>query len=50
LVSANLATQPQALALVVVSRFWLLIIQVLPALVFLAYRRRPSNEKDPAAG
>lgn len=47
LTAAGLATQPQARALSLVSRLWLLIIQVLPALLFLVYRRRP-NEKDSA--
>jgi hypothetical protein len=46
---AGMATAAQATALSVISRLWLLIILVLPALIFLAYRR-PRNEKDPAAG
>jgi hypothetical protein len=45
LTASGLAAAPQALALSLVSRLWLLIIQVLPALLFLAYRRRPPNEK-----
>jgi hypothetical protein len=49
LTAGGMATPPQATALSVVSRLWLLIIMVLPALIFLAYRR-PSNEKDAAAG
>jgi hypothetical protein len=49
MVAANLATPAGAQAISLVSRLWLLIILVLPALIFLAYRR-PPNEKDPAAG
>jgi uncharacterized membrane protein YbhN (UPF0104 family) len=49
LVTAGMATSAQAVAVSLVSRLWLLIIQILPALIFLAYRR-PPNEKDPAAG
>ena len=49
MVVASMATPAQAGALAVVSRLWLLIILVLPALIFLAYRR-PPDEKDPAAG
>ena len=49
LIAGGMATPPQATALSVVSRLWLLIIIVLPALIFLAYRR-PPNEKDAAAG
>ena len=49
MVAAGLATPAAARAISLVSRLWLLIILVLPALIFLAYRR-PSNEKDPAAG
>jgi hypothetical protein len=48
LLIAGLATVPQAVALSVVSRLWLLIIQVLPALLFLAYRRRLHDEKSAA--
>jgi glycosyltransferase 2 family protein len=49
--AAGLSTLPQATALSVVSRLWTLTMMVLPALIFLAYRR-PSNEKGPpsAAG
>jgi hypothetical protein len=46
---AHMANPAQANAVSIVSRLWQLIILVLPALVFLAYRR-PSNEKDAAAG
>jgi glycosyltransferase 2 family protein len=48
LLIAGLATAPQAVALSLVSRLWLLIIQVLPALLFLAYRRRSPDEKSAA--
>jgi hypothetical protein len=46
---ANMGTSEQATAVSLVSRLWQLIIMILPALIFLAYRR-PSNEKDAAAG
>jgi hypothetical protein len=49
MVAAKMAPPAAAGAISVVSRLWQLIIQVLPALIFLAYRR-PSDEKDPAAG
>lgn len=49
MIVAGLATPAAAQAISLVSRLWLLIILVLPALVFLAYRRSP-NEKDSAAG
>jgi hypothetical protein len=47
MVAAGMATPAQAGAVAVVSRLWQLIIIILPALIFLAYRR-PPNEKDPA--
>jgi glycosyltransferase 2 family protein len=47
--AAGLSTLAQATALSVVSRLWQLTMMVLPALIFIAYRR-PSNEKDSAAG
>jgi len=47
LLAAGMSTAAQATALSVVSRLWMLTMMVLPALIFLAYRR-PSNEKDPA--
>ena len=50
LLIAGLTTAPQAVALSLVSRLWLLIIQVLPALLFLAYRRRPIDEEANPAG
>lgn len=46
MVAAGMATPVQANAISVVSRLWLLIIQVLPALIFLAYRRPRADEKD----
>jgi hypothetical protein len=51
LIASGMSTPPQATALSVVSRLWMLTMMVLPALIFLAYRR-PSNEKGPpsAAG
>jgi hypothetical protein len=49
MVTGGLATHDAAVAISLVSRLWLLLIMVLPALIFLAYRR-PKNEKDPAAG
>jgi uncharacterized membrane protein YbhN (UPF0104 family) len=49
MLAANMANPAQAQAVSVVSRLWQVIIVVLPALIFLAYRR-PSHEKDPAAG
>ena len=49
MLAAQMATPAGAVALSVVSRLWLLILLVLPALIFLAYRR-PRNEKDSTAG
>ena len=49
MLAAHMATPPQAGAVSIVSRLWQIVIIVLPALIFLAYRR-PSNEKDAAAG
>jgi hypothetical protein len=49
MVAAGMASAEQAGAVSVISRFWQLIILILPALIFLAYRR-PPNEKDSAAG
>ena len=49
MLAAQMASPAQAQAVSVVSRLWQIIIIVLPALIFLAYRR-PSNEKDAAAG
>jgi len=49
MVAAHMASHPQAVAVSLVSRLWQLIILILPALIFFAYRR-PPNEKDPAAG
>jgi glycosyltransferase 2 family protein len=49
MLAAHMGNPAQAGAVAVVSRLWQLIIQVLPALIFLAYRR-PPNEKDAAAG
>jgi hypothetical protein len=46
LLIAGMATPAQATAISVISRLWLLIIQVLPALIFLAYRRPPADQKD----
>lgn len=46
MVVAGMATPAAAGAVAVVSRIWLLIIQVLPALIFLAYRRPRADEKD----
>jgi hypothetical protein len=46
LVAAGMASQAQATALTLVSRLWTLTLMILPALIFLAYRR-PRNEKDP---
>lgn len=46
LTAAGMATASQATAISIVSRLWLLIIQVLPALIFLAYRRPRADEKD----
>jgi hypothetical protein len=43
---AGLATSAEAVAIALISRLWLLIIQVLPALIFLAYRRPRADEKD----
>ena len=45
--TAQMVTAPQAQALTVVSRLWLLIIQVLPALIFLAYRRPRDETTSP---
>jgi glycosyltransferase 2 family protein len=46
LLAGGMATPMQATALSLISRLWLLIIQVLPALIFLAYRRPRVDEKD----
>jgi uncharacterized membrane protein YbhN (UPF0104 family) len=46
MLAANMASQPQAVAVSLVSRVWQLIIMILPALIFLAYRG-PPNEKGP---
>jgi hypothetical protein len=50
LVAGSLATAPQATAISVASRLWLVVIEIVPALLFLAYRRRPRNETTSAAG
>jgi hypothetical protein len=47
LVSAGMSTPAQATALTLVSRLWTLTLMIVPALIFLAYRR-PRHEKDPA--
>ena len=47
MLAAGMANAAQAQAVSVVSRLWQVIIVVLPALIFLAYRR-PLNEKDAA--
>jgi glycosyltransferase 2 family protein len=49
MLAAHMAMPAQAGAVSIVSRLWQIVIIVLPALIFLAYRR-PSNEKDAAAG
>jgi hypothetical protein len=46
LMSAGMASPAQATALTLVSRLWTLTLMILPALIFLAYRR-PRHEKDP---
>lgn len=43
---AGLATSAEAVAIALISRLWFLIILVLPALIFLAYRRPRADEKD----
>jgi glycosyltransferase 2 family protein len=48
LLSAGLATTSQGRLIAVASRVALIVVQVLPALLFLAYRRRPPNEKAAA--
>jgi hypothetical protein len=48
LIAGGLASAAQANAVSVVSRLWLLIIQIVPALIFLAYHRRPRDEERPA--
>jgi uncharacterized membrane protein YbhN (UPF0104 family) len=48
LLAAGLASQTQASLVVVASRLVLIIVQVIPALLFLAYRRRLPNEKAAA--
>lgn len=50
LVSAPLATAPQATAISMASRLWLVVIEIVPALLFLAYRRRPLDEKAHPSG
>ena len=50
LVAGGLATSPGAAAISVASRLWLVVIEIVPALLFLAYRRRPRNETTPATG
>jgi uncharacterized membrane protein YbhN (UPF0104 family) len=50
LLAAGLTTAPQASAISVASRLWLVVIEIVPALLFLAYRRRPFDETAKAAG
>jgi len=50
LVAAPLASAPQATAISVASRLWLVVIEIVPALLFLAYRRRPPDETVKATG
>lgn len=50
LVAVPLATAPEASAISVASRLWLVVIEIVPALLFLAYRRRPIDEKANPAG
>lgn len=47
--SATGMSVQQGQAIAIVSRLWLVLIQVLPALLFLAYRRRPADEIDTTA-
>jgi uncharacterized membrane protein YbhN (UPF0104 family) len=47
MLAADMASPAQAGVVAVVSRLWQLIIMIVPALIFLAYRR-PPNEKDSA--
>jgi hypothetical protein len=48
LLSAGLATTSQGRLVAVASRVTFIVVQVVPALLFLAYRRRPTNEKAAA--
>lgn len=48
LVAAGVASGAGASLLAIGSRLLLIVIQVAPALLFLAYRRRPSDEKSAA--
>jgi uncharacterized membrane protein YbhN (UPF0104 family) len=48
LVATTLATKSQAGVVVVASRLILIVVQVLPALLFLAYRPRRPDEKGPS--
>jgi glycosyltransferase 2 family protein len=48
LIAAGLATAPEAAAISLASRLWLIVIEIVPALLFLAYRRRPPDEKSAA--
>jgi len=46
LTAGGMATNIEASAISVSSRLWLVVIEVLPALLFLAYRPRRPDEKD----
>jgi hypothetical protein len=49
LTAGGMSTAVEASAITVASRIWLVVIDVLPALLFLAYRPRPTDENDPDA-
>ena len=48
MIAGGMATNSEAGAISVASRLWLVVIEVLPALLFLAYRPRPTDEKGPS--
>jgi hypothetical protein len=47
LIAGGMATNIEASAISVSSRLWLVVIEVLPALLFLAYRPRRTDDKGP---
>lgn len=50
LVAGGLSAGPPAALLAIASRIVLIVVQVVPALLFLAYRRRPFHETNTADG
>ena len=46
--AANLLTGPEAALVAVVSRLWRTVLEILPGLVLLAFRRRPGLGAPPS--